>query len=87
MQQRPRGLLGFMSNFIASKGLDQKDLLGRVRPYVDIADDKLDYVGAILDMSTNCCEHTGIRPPLGASSSTPRSLDPRGPAPRPPLEP
>ncbi len=52
---------GFMSNFIASKGLDQKDLLGRVRQYIDIADDKLDYVGAILDMSTNYYEHTGIQ--------------------------
>jgi hypothetical protein len=52
---------GFLSNFIASRGLDQKDLLGRVRQYVDIADDKLDYVGAVLDMATNYYEHTGIQ--------------------------
>lgn len=52
---------GFLGNFIASKGLQQGDLLSRVRHYVDIADDKLDYVGAILDMATNYYEHTGIQ--------------------------
>lgn len=52
---------GFLSNFIQSRGLNQGDLLNRVRQYVDIADDKLDYVGAILDMATNYYEHTGIQ--------------------------
>jgi hypothetical protein len=52
---------GFLSNFISSRGLQQQDLLQRVRHYVDIADDKLDYVGAILDMATNYYEHTGIQ--------------------------
>jgi hypothetical protein len=28
---------------------------------VEIADDKLDYVAAFLDMSTNYYEHTGIQ--------------------------
>lgn len=52
---------GFLGNMISSRGLEQKDLLTRVRHYVDIADDKLDYVGAILDMATNYYEHTGIQ--------------------------
>ena len=52
---------GFLTNFIQSHNLNQGDLLQRVRQYVDIADDKLDYVGAILDMATNYYEHTGIQ--------------------------
>lgn len=52
---------GFLSSFVSSRGLEQGDLLNRVRHYVDIADDKLDYVGAILDMATNYYEHTGIQ--------------------------
>jgi hypothetical protein len=51
----------FLGNMIQSRGLEQRDLVNRVRHYVDIADDKLDYVGAILDMATNYYEHTGIQ--------------------------
>lgn len=52
---------GFMNGFIANKGMTQKGMLDKVREYVEIADDKLDYVGAILDMTTNYYEHTGIQ--------------------------
>jgi hypothetical protein len=52
---------GFLTNFQQEHNMDQGTLLETVRRYVDIADDKLDYVAAILDMSTNYFEHTGIQ--------------------------
>jgi hypothetical protein len=35
--------------------------LQHLQGFVDIADDKLDYVGAFLDMSTNYYYHTGVQ--------------------------
>lgn len=51
----------FLQNYANDKGMDQQGLLDRLRQYVDIADDKLDYVAATLDVMTNYYEHTGIQ--------------------------
>lgn len=47
--------------FVADKGIDQRSLLDKIRPYVDVADDNLDYVAAALDIGTNYYEHTGTQ--------------------------
>ncbi|MEL6181620.1 MAG: hypothetical protein AAFS10_21860 [Myxococcota bacterium] len=47
--------------FVADKGIDQRSLIDKLRPYIDVADDNLDYVAAALDIGTNYYEHTGTQ--------------------------
>ncbi|NJN68237.1 MAG: hypothetical protein HC884_16745 [Chloroflexaceae bacterium] len=68
----PSGKLGFvtqsfdatrewMSSFIADRGISLDRVVGSLKHYVDIADDKLDYLGGFLDLTTNYYEHTGTQ--------------------------
>jgi hypothetical protein len=41
--------------------LTPESILRSMNQYIDIADNKLDYVAAFLDMTTNYYEHTGIQ--------------------------
>jgi hypothetical protein len=52
---------GWMSNFVASKDLTPEKVVNNLQGFVQIADDKLDYLAAFLDMSTNYFEHTGTQ--------------------------
>jgi hypothetical protein len=52
---------GWMNNLVVSRGLTPQVVVGNLKKYIDIADDKFDYVAAFLDMSTNYYEHTGIQ--------------------------
>lgn len=52
---------GWMSNFVASKDLTPHKVVSNLQGFVQIADDKLDYLAAFLDMSTNYYEHTGTQ--------------------------
>jgi hypothetical protein len=52
---------GWMNNLVVSRGLTPQLVVGNLKKYIDITDDKLDYVAAFLDMSTNYYEHTGIQ--------------------------
>ena len=52
---------GWMSNFVTERDLTPQSVISSLQGYVDIADDKLDYVAAFLDMTTNYYEHTGIQ--------------------------
>lgn len=52
---------GWMNNLVQSRGLTPATVLGNLKQYVDVTDDKLDYVAAFLDMTTNYYEHTGIQ--------------------------
>jgi hypothetical protein len=52
---------GWMSDFVSSRGLTPQMIFGNLRNFVDVSDDKLDYVGAFLDLSTNYYEHTGTQ--------------------------
>ncbi|MBD1836775.1 hypothetical protein [Coleofasciculus sp. FACHB-501] len=52
---------GWMSNFVASRGLTQENVLGHLQQFMNTADSKLDYLAAFLDMSTNYYEHTGTQ--------------------------
>lgn len=51
----------WMGNFVSDRGLSPQTVLQHLQGFVDIADDKLDYVGAFLDMSTNYYYHTGVQ--------------------------
>ncbi len=51
----------WMSSFISSNNLTADKVIGRLRQYVDVSDDKLDYVAAFLDVFTNYYEHTGTQ--------------------------
>ncbi len=52
---------GWMNNLVQSRSLTPATVLGNLKQYVDVTDDKLDYVAAFLDMTTNYYEHTGIQ--------------------------
>ncbi len=51
----------WMNNFITSRGLTPQSIMGSLRQFITIADDKLDYVGAFLDLTTNYYTHTGTQ--------------------------
>ena len=50
-----------MAKLTDSAGLTRELIANHLSNFVDIADDKLDYVAAFLDTSTNYFEHTGIQ--------------------------
>lgn len=52
---------GWMNNLVSSRGLDPQMIINHLQNFVEIADDKLDYLAAFLDLTTNYFEHTGIQ--------------------------
>ena len=52
---------GWMSNFVGSRDITPEKLLGNLRGFMEVSEDKLDYLAAFIDMSTNYYEHTGIQ--------------------------
>lgn len=52
---------GWMGDFVTSRNLTQQTLLDRVRGVVDVSADKLDYVGAFLDVAVKYYTHTGTQ--------------------------
>jgi len=52
---------GWMRSFMGERGLTVESVVASLRQYVDVSDDKLDYLAAFLDMSTNYFEHTGTQ--------------------------
>ncbi len=50
-----------ITGFAQEKDLTQAGILDTVKGYIDGAEGKLDYAAAILDLSTNVFEHTGIQ--------------------------
>ena len=61
INQTFRSAQGWMSQFVGSRHLTPQMFIGNLQQYTDVADDKLDYVAAFLDMTTNYYEHTGIQ--------------------------
>lgn len=51
----------WMSNLTNSVGLNRESISSHMSNFIQIADDKLDYLAAFLDTSTNYFEHTGIQ--------------------------
>ncbi len=52
---------GWMDNLLGSRDINLDKVVGSLNQYIDIADDKLDYVAAFLDVTTNYYTHTGIQ--------------------------
>lgn len=52
---------GWMSDFVASKNLDPQKVMSNLQGFLEFSDNKLDYVAAFIDMSTNYYEHTGTQ--------------------------
>jgi len=52
---------GWIDGFISDRGLTPEVVVSNLRGFIEFTDDKLDYLGAFLDVSTNYYEHTGIQ--------------------------
>jgi hypothetical protein len=52
---------GWMGSFVASRNLTPQKVASNLQQFVEISDDKLDYLGAFLDLTTNYYEHTGTQ--------------------------
>jgi hypothetical protein len=52
---------GFMNGIVSANALTAQNVLGHLSGFLSFADDKLDYVAAFLDVSTNYYEHTGTQ--------------------------
>ncbi len=50
-----------MSDIVTSNNLTPQKVVHNLQGFVEIADDKLDYLAAFLDVSTNYYEHTGTQ--------------------------
>ena len=61
MQHSMASVHGWMKSFINSHNLNREQVTASLRNFIEISDDKLDYLGAFLDMATNYFEHTGIQ--------------------------
>lgn len=52
---------GWMNGLVSANNLTPQKVVGNLQNFVDIADDKLDYLAAFLDVATNYYEHTGTQ--------------------------
>jgi hypothetical protein len=52
---------GWMDNFVASHQLTPENVVDHLQQFVEISKDKLDYLGAFMDMYVKYYEHTGIQ--------------------------
>lgn len=51
----------WMGSFVADRGITREGVVSNLKNFVDVADDKLDYLAAFLDVTTNYYEHTGVQ--------------------------
>ena len=51
----------WMGNFVSDRNLSPETIMGNLQGFLEFSDDKLDYVAAFLDMTTNYYEHTGTQ--------------------------
>jgi hypothetical protein len=52
---------GWMSGIVSANNLTPQKVVGNLQGFIEIADDKLDYLAAFLDVATNYYEHTGTQ--------------------------
>ena len=52
---------GWMGDFVSDRGITPEGVIDNLRNFLEFSDDKLDYLGAFLDVSTDYYEHTGIQ--------------------------
>lgn len=51
----------WMGNFVADRDLTPQKVVSSLQSFIEVSDDKLDYLAAFLDMSTNYYAHTGVQ--------------------------
>lgn len=61
IQQSFGSVTGWMGNFVSSHNLTPEKVVKNLQGFLDISNDKLDYVAAFLDMTTNYYTHTGTQ--------------------------
>lgn len=52
---------GWMSNFVAQRNLTPEEVFTKLQGFLEFSENKLDYVAAFLDLTTNYYEHTGTQ--------------------------
>ena len=52
---------GWMSDLVSSHNLSPQTVVSNLQGAIQVADDKLDYLAAFIDVSTNYYEHTGTQ--------------------------
>lgn len=52
---------GKLSDMASNSALSRESVVGKLQQFIEVSDDKLDYLGAFLDMTTNYYEHTGLQ--------------------------
>ena len=52
---------GWMNDIVTTNNLTPQKVVGNLQSFVQLADDKLDYLAAFLDVATNYYEHTGTQ--------------------------
>jgi len=52
---------GWMSNIVSENNISVETLLERFQGFMEFSEDKLDYLAALIDVSTNYYEHTGTQ--------------------------
>ena len=52
---------GWITGFVGDHGLTPEKVLGHLKGFMEVSEDKLDYLAAFIDMSTNYYEHTGTQ--------------------------
>ncbi|HEY9909017.1 MAG TPA: hypothetical protein V6D18_15585 [Thermosynechococcaceae cyanobacterium] len=52
---------GWMSDFVSSRNLTQGNVVQNLEKFVEISKDKLDYLGAFLDITVKYYSHTGVQ--------------------------
>ncbi len=61
IQQSFSSVTGWMGDFVSSHNLTPEKVVHNLQGFIDISNDKLDYVAAFLDMTTNYYTHTGTQ--------------------------
>ncbi len=51
----------WMGNFVSEHDLTRENITSQLQNFIEVSDDRLDYLAAFLDMSTNYYEHTGTQ--------------------------
>lgn len=52
---------GWMTSFVGDRQITRESLVSKLRGFMEVTEDKMDYLAAFIDMSTNYYEHTGIQ--------------------------
>ncbi|PIG95445.1 hypothetical protein [Gloeocapsopsis sp. IPPAS B-1203] len=52
---------GWMSGLVSSRNLTPQKVVSNLQQAIEVADDKLDYLAAFIDVATNYYEHTGTQ--------------------------